>query len=130
MISVGAVVGGPECQFFDSRVRQFMRFTKEARAATSDEAEVNIVFHMPGSVIKPGYFGPRVGTFSRKEKAIMIQIGVEEEIVQSTSDNAVKQYIYEVVDEAIGIAKSEFDRRSISYDLEKDRQLLDSWHQS
>jgi hypothetical protein len=127
MISVGAVVGGPECAFFDARLRLFMRFVREARESAQDDSEVNLVFHLPGSIAKPGYVGPRVAKFSRKDKTLMIQVGVEEEIIRSDSEKDVLQYIYEIADEALGIAKSEFERKSMFYDLEADRQVLDSW---
>ena len=128
MISVGIITGGPECKFMDSHIRQLMRFIKHTRVSEVGKSEVNIVFHMPGSVVKPGFFGPHVEKVYPKEKTVTIEIGVEKEFVQSTSDKVVVQYIYEVTDEAIGIAKGEFERQSIPYDLEQDRQILDRWY--
>ncbi len=128
VISVGAVIGGPECAFMDNYVRSLMRFTKEKRLEnSSSNAEVNIVFHLPGSLMKPDYIGLRTGKFSKKENTLMIQAAVEAEFIASNDDAEVISYIFEVADEAIGMAKSFFDRNDVEYDIEMDRQLLDKW---
>jgi hypothetical protein len=128
MITVGAVVGGPECAFFEERVRKFMRFCRESfEAQPSPSAEVNLVFHLPGSIAQPGYTGVRRGRLSKAEKTLMIQVGVEEDLIRSTSEAQVERYIFDVADEAIATAKSVFDQNKIEYSLETDRHLLDRW---
>lgn len=127
MISIGAVVGGPECDFFRSHLSRLSRFCSENRNDGSDSGETNIVYHLPGSVIKPDYTGLRTAKFSKKEKTLMIQVGVEEEWIASTDDRTVLQYIYETADEALGIARGELARRGIDYELDADRRFLDRW---
>ena len=128
MISVGAVIGGPECAFMDMHVRSLMRFTKERRLADdSVNAEVNIVFHLPGSLTRPDYIGLRTARFSKKERVLMIQVAVEDEFIVARDNALVVGYIYDVANEAIGLAKSYFDKNNVEYDIEMDRKLLDEW---
>ena len=127
MISIGAVVGGPECGFFDSHLSRFMGYCEDKRLEGTHSAEVNIVYHLPGSIAKPDYVGMRTGKFSKKELALMIQISVEEEWIASRDAEQVLRYIYETADEAIGIAESEFRKRGIDYGIEADRVFLDGW---
>ena len=130
MISIGAVIGGPECAFMDKYVRLLMGFFIDNRSVDTSSAEVNIVFHLPGSIIKPDYVGLRTGTFSKKRKKLMVQAAVEDEFIRSTSSEEVINYLVEVSDEAIGIAKNFFDRKNMDYDLESDRKLLNEWKES
>lgn len=127
MISIGAVIGGPECAFFDSRLRRLMRYCRENRDKGTETAEVNVVFHLPGSVIRPNYVGLRTAKFSKKEKTLMVQVSVEEEWITSTDEKTVLRYIYETTDEALGLALGEFKRRGIEYDIEVDRRFLATW---
>lgn len=130
MISIGAVVGGPECDFFRSHLSRLSRYCSDNRTLGSDSGEVNVVYHLPGSIIKPDYTGLRTAKFSKKEKTLMVQVGVEEEWIASTDADAVLRYIYETVDEALGMAKGELDRRGIDYDLDADRKYLDRWKEA
>ncbi|MBS0261242.1 MAG: hypothetical protein JSS02_04740 [Planctomycetes bacterium] len=127
MISIGAVVGGPECIFFLSQLRKLMGFCQEARDRSSPTAMVNVVYHLPGSVCKPDYLGLRTATFSKNEKKIQVQVSVEAEWIDSRDEMTVLCYIYETADEALGLGFDEMNRRGIEYDLAADRLFLDSW---
>ncbi|MFV2059536.1 MAG: hypothetical protein ACC653_02565 [Gammaproteobacteria bacterium] len=131
MISVGADVGGPECDFMLSHIRFFMKFCKSKRLDdASGNAKVNVVYILPGSIHKPDFVGLRTDKFSLSEKTLMVQASVEDELVKSVDDNVVLKYIFDVADEAIGIAKSYFDKKGVEYDLERDRTMLDMWFDS
>jgi hypothetical protein len=127
MITVGAVIGGPECQRFDTQLRRFMRYCRENSQLGSNLAEVNIVYHLPGSIAKPDYTGVRLGRFSKAERTLMVQVGVEDEWIAAKDEEIILKYIHNSADEAIGLAKSELDRRGVPYDIEVDRRFLDSW---
>ena len=127
MISVGMVLGGPEHVAFDREVRKLMKFCRENRERGFAGSEINIVYHVPGSVGKPDYVGIRTGQFSKKERCLMVQIAVEEEFAALHDTNEIRRYIFETADEAIGIAKTELERKGIDYDIETDRVLLDEW---
>lgn len=127
MISVGMVLGGPEHVAFDQEVRSFMRFCRENRERGFADSEINIVYHVPGSLGKPDYVGVRTGKFSRKERCLMVQIAVEEEFAALDDTKKIRQYIFETADEALGIGKSGLERKGLDYEIETDRALLDEW---
>ena len=127
MISIGAVIGGPECNFFKVVLGRLMKFCVDNRNDGSHSAEVNVVFHVPGSIVKPDYQGLRTGRYSSRDKTLMIQVSVEEDWVALRDESKVLQYIYEVVDEALGLAKGEFKSKGIDYGLDEDRAFLDRW---
>jgi hypothetical protein len=121
------VLGGPEHVGFDREVRKLMRFCRENRERGFAGSEINIVYHVPGSVGKPDYVGIRTGQFSKKERCLMVQIAVEEEFAALHDTNEIRRYIFETADEAIGLGKSELQRKGLFYDLDTDRALLDEW---
>jgi len=127
MISVGMILGGPEPQAFDREVRSFMRFCRENRARGFAESEINIVYHVPGSLGKPDYAGVRAGKFSKKERCLMIQVSVEVEFAELEDSKKIRQYIFETADEALGIGKSGLERNGVAYEIETDRVILDDW---
>ena len=127
MISVGAVVCGSEVAFFDSVLQQFMQHCERSKNWTEADVRVNIVYDLPGSIWRPDYTGVRDARFSRKEKKLMVQVAVEDEWIKGRDRAVVEEYIFDTADEAIGIAKTRFDRVGIDYDIEADRQFLDRW---
>jgi len=130
MISIGAVIGGPECAFFDPLIRRFMKYCRENAKAGAPSVTVNIVYHLPGSINKPDYLGLRIGRFSTQGHCLVVQVAVEGELISSDDEATVLQYIYDTADEALGLAKSDLERRGVQYDLEGDRKVLDSWKQT
>ena len=127
MLSVGLVLGGPEESKFGQEVRSLMKFVRKNRERGFGGAEVNIVFHVPGSLKKPDYVGLRTGTFSKKERCQMVQVSVEDEFATSNDTERIRRYVFDVADEAIGIGKSALEKKKLAYDIELDRSLLDMW---
>jgi len=127
MISIGMVLGGPEHVGFDREVRKLMKFCRENRERGFIGSEINVVYHVPGAVVKPDYVGVRTGTFSRKERCLMVQIAVAEEFAALDDTDQIRRYIFETADEAIGLGKTELERKGVHYDIETDRALLDEW---
>jgi hypothetical protein len=127
MISVGAIIGGPESAFFDKVLCEFMRHCESEGHLSGEPAKVNIVYHLPGSVMPPDFAGIRPAKFSRKDQKLMIQVAVESEMASVRSRDEILDYIIDVADEAIGIAKTKFDSAKIEYDIKKDRAFLDEF---
>lgn len=127
MISIGAVHGGPEQLAFYKELGDFMRFCKENRARGFQDAMINIVYHVPGTLLRPDYEGVRTGKFSKRERCLMVQVAVEEEFAALDDSKKIRQYIFETADEAIGIGKSGLERKGLVYEIETDRALLDEW---
>ena len=129
MISIGAIIGGPECSFFDSVLCEFMRHCESEGHLSGESVTVNIVYHLFGLVMPPDYSGVRCATLSKPQKKLMIQAAVESEVVALRDRAEILDYIIDVADEAIGVAKDRFDRAGIEYDLQKDRAFLDNYRE-
>jgi hypothetical protein len=127
MITIGAIIGGSECAFFDSILCEFMRHCESEGRLSGEPVKVNIVYHLWGSVLPPDYIGLRTAKFSRKNRILMIQAAVEEEMNKVRDRNEILDYIIDVADEAIGMAKTKFESAGIQYDINKDRAFLNEF---
>lgn len=127
MISVGAIIGGPESAFFDKVLREFMRHCESEGRLSGEPVEVNIVYHLPGTIMPPDYAGVRLAKFSQKKQILMVQAAVESDMASVRNRDEVLDYIIDVADEAIGLAKTKFDNERIDYDINKDRAFLDEF---
>jgi len=125
MISFGAVAGGPECSFFLSVLQPIRICAKEERIGQTQSAEINVVFHLPGSIADPGYTGVRTAKFSKRQKTLMMQIGVEKAMVACQSEAEIRKYIQDVLLEAITVGESWLHKRGIAYDAPQDLSVLE-----
>lgn len=57
----------------------------------------------------------------------MIQAAVEYEMTNIRNREEILDYIIDVADEAIAVAKTKFDTSNINYDINKDREFLESF---
>ena len=127
MISIGAIIGGPESSFFDGILCEFMRHCESEGHLSGEPVKVNIVYHLPGSMMPPDFVGVRPAKFSRKDKKLMVQAAVESEMSTVRDRDEILDYIIDVADEAIGVAKTKFDSAKIEYDIKKDRAFLNEF---
>lgn len=82
-LSVGAVGGGPGTdRRWVAAVMELMRNVKELRASVDSPLAVNVVFQIPGPNLAPEFEGLRSGTFSRKERKLMVQVALDREAPQ------------------------------------------------
>jgi hypothetical protein len=130
MLSIGAIIGGPETDYFDTVLRGFMQHCEREAEWEEADVTVNIVYHLPGSVWRPDYIGVRDAKFSKAKKMLMVQISVEPEWIEERDRSVVEEFIFDTADEAIGVAKTRFERAGIDYDLGADRKFLNRWHQA
>jgi hypothetical protein len=127
MISIGAIIGGPESSFFDKILCEFMRHCESEGHLSGEPVKVNIVYHLPGSMMPPDFAGVRPAKFSRKDKKLMVQAAVGDEMATVRNRDEILDYIIDVADEAIGVAKTKFDSAGIEYDIKKDRAFLNEF---
>jgi hypothetical protein len=76
VLSVGAVYGGPEQQLWRDGVNSLMQRVATMREGVASQLNVNVVFHVPGSVLSPDYEGVRTGSFSKRDSLLMIQVAL------------------------------------------------------
>lgn len=127
MISIGAIIGGPESSFFDRVLCEFMRHCESEGHLSGELVKVNIVYHLPGSMMPPDFIGVRPAKLSRKDKKLMVQAAVEAEMADVRDRDEILDYIIDVADEALGVAKTKFDASKINYDIKKDREFLNEF---
>jgi hypothetical protein len=72
--------------------------------------------------VKPDYIGVRTAKFSKKEKMLMIQVSVPEEMKESTRQ---KQFLLDSIREGIQIARPRFQKANIAYPAESYLHLVE-----
>jgi hypothetical protein len=112
MISIGAILGGGELA--GSKIdRLICRFSSALPPVQNlSAASVNIVFHVPGSIVKPDYSGIRTGKFSAKLKKLMIQVPVPEIMLESPE---LEPFFHKSIIEAIAMAGKFFAKKKIQF---------------
>ena len=131
MMYVGYVLGGPELSYSNfTRATSGISFpipgepwpvpgrAPNPTVAYSERHDprpvggLDLVFHVPGSILKPPFAGMRTGKFSRKERLLQIQIAVPEAQLDAPS---LRQYLVDSVRSAIHLAVPKFIKAGIPY---------------
>lgn len=94
----------------DRLIRRFCRAVP--RVQDPDAFGVNIVFHVPGSIVKPDYSGIRTGRFSVKQKKLMVLISVPENLMDSPE---LEPFFHKSMIEAVHLAKGFFEKKRIEF---------------
>jgi hypothetical protein len=127
MLGIGAVFGGPELTGMpiDRCVSQLMEAVSAETASFPRGSgwALNVVFHVPGRKLPDiGYEGLRDGTFSRRQRMLMIQVAVPHEVVACENEEMVKAFLVDSLRQANKLAARYFKKRSIAWSQPK---LLD-----
>ncbi|MFJ2738832.1 hypothetical protein ACIO3O_04110 [Streptomyces sp. NPDC087440] len=77
---------------------------------SEDETAIDLVFHIPGSLLKPEYEGIRTGSLWRKRCIMQVQVAVPEELGAEEHDAIVRWYARKLVD-AVELARTTLPRR-------------------
>jgi hypothetical protein len=122
VLSIGSVVGGstPTNRRWRDAIRDLTSRVVEARSDVDSPLNVNVVFQVPGNIIKPDFDGTRTGRFSKKDSLLMVQVGLPEEVPEDV-EAYLKDAIYAALDEAERWA----ERRRQPHDLSQLRAILD-----
>jgi hypothetical protein len=100
-LSIGSVVGGntSENAAWREALKDLRKRVTEARRGVDAPLNVNIVFHVPGHLLKPEHAGVRTGSFSSRRALLMVQVALPE-IVPSNAAGYLIDAAYAAVDEA------------------------------
>ena len=120
---VGAVLGGPEVRSSSlvAAIQAVSRLCDRLRNQAAGEAAIDLVFHVPGSLIKPAYQGVRTGKFSKRDRILMVQVSVPESQVAGP-DPIV--FVVRSMRQAIGLAKPAFAKARIPFSVEEHLGLV------
>jgi hypothetical protein len=82
------------------------RRVKELRTDMVSPLAVNVVFQVPGRFLTPEFEGIRSGTFSRKERRLMVQVALPLD-VSATPDADLRTFVRDAVELAENFAQQE-----------------------
>lgn len=121
---LGSVVGGPEDIPAETLFGEISALIIAHRDKTpiSTKAGLNIVFHFPGSICPVTFKGIRTAKFSRKQKLLMVQVAVPEEVAASNNADA---FTLDSIREAIRLAKPIFEKAAIDFPMEDQLAFVD-----
>jgi hypothetical protein len=113
VLSFGTVVGGAteKNRPWREAVRDLSGRVSSIAKGMDAPLKLNVVFHIPGNLLKPDYDGMRTGRYSKSEAALMIQIALPEEVPQDPAG-----YIKEATSAAIEEATRWAARRRVQID--------------
>ena len=125
-IYVGAVLGGPDTR--ESRavlaIQGISRIGARRRKLTPLEGgSIDLVFHVPGSLIRPDYEGLRTGKFSRKQQMLMIQVAVPEVELEAEDP---ERFIFWAMREAVAMTAPAFKKAKIPFSADDHLALVDA----
>lgn len=125
MIAIGVQMGGPEQK--NSAIRDMLMVAMNAAIRVRQpnynngaSAWINPIFIVPGSILKPEFFGYELGHFSKKEKGLVIKIAVPQSVANG---EGVVEFIIQALREAIRLASERFKLRSIDFSTLKAEKL-------
>lgn len=112
MISIGSIFGGGELAGgkTDRLIRRFC--SALPRVQNPDAADINIIFHVPGSIVKPDYQGVRTGRYSAKMRTLMVQVSIPESLMESPE---LEPFLDKSILEAVAAAKDFFGKRKMNF---------------
>jgi hypothetical protein len=113
-------MGGPEplpCRHALDRVWRYFK-------GSEGRPFLNVVFHFPGSLIKPPYEGLRTGRFSSKEQGFMIQVAVPESVAESSDGDTASEFFLKSIEEALELSEPRWQKHKISFPFESARELI------
>jgi hypothetical protein len=100
-LSIGSILGGgsPWSTAWNDAIRALTIRVANARKGVVSPVNVNIVFHVPGDIIKPDFEGVRTGSFSKKMSLLMIQVALPEAPPEDI-DADLQSRVMQALDEA------------------------------
>ena len=125
-ISVGIIDGGPEAT--GSRIDRAVLLAMNLIAdeigdpELGVDPEVNVVFHLPGSICPNEFYGIRTGRLSRKQKLLMVQVGVHEDQLEAPD---AERLVWDWIREACQLAFTRFHKSGFEFDLQRTLDLVD-----
>jgi hypothetical protein len=124
MMYIGGVYGGPEVtgSTIDAAIGRVSALLGDSRVEES--ALLDIVFHLPGSLIAPDYQGVRTGRLSKRKGLLQIQVSVPQDI-HSKRQSEAELFVVDALRQAIRIAGPRFAKAKIPYRQSEYERLIE-----
>lgn len=122
MLYIGGIYGGPEGTRVGSAISKLKRLRGDEQIKNS--GSLDVVFHVPGSIVSPDYEGVRTAIFSKKRRLLQVQVGVPPDL-DRLDQCEIEQFLLSSLREAVQIAQPVFDKAKIPYQRDEYERLLD-----
>ncbi len=121
-ISLGSIVGGATAanRLWRDAIKDLGQGIRNARIDVEVPLSLNVVFHVPGNMLKPEFVGVRTGIFSKSKSLLMVQVAIPES-APSDPMAYLKDSVRAAIDEAVRWAA----RRKVLIDAFKLRDILE-----
>jgi hypothetical protein len=119
-LSIGSVLGGGIANrpWQDAIVALTHRVIA-AREDVESPLNLNVVFHVPGSMLKPEFEGVRTGRFLKPLRLLMVQVALPEAVPPDP-----ERYLLDAMGAAIDEAERWAKRRGLASDLDVLRTIV------
>lgn len=108
-LAIGSIIGGLGSRESEwkTAIRRLTRRVADLRDDLTSPLAVNVVFHVPGEIVRPDFYEPRTGKFSRRDGTVMIQVPLPDIPVPSDVDSVLVRACFQAIDiaERFGIEK-------------------------
>ena len=119
VLSVGVIYGGPETQRWRDSIRDLSRLVVMLREGVQSQLNVNVVFHVPGSILKPEFDGVRTGSFRKRDSLLMVQVALPLDIHDDPAS-----YLRDAMVSAVDEAEAWAVRRRTGFDTAPLHELV------
>jgi hypothetical protein len=101
ILTFGMLVGGSSAdgKSWEKAIWDMSYRIDRAMMDLKTSLKLNVVFHIPGNMLKPEFIGVRTGTFSKKMSLLMVQVAIPEALAEDVP-GYIKQATHLAIDEA------------------------------
>jgi Ankyrin repeats (3 copies) len=124
MLYIGEVIGGPELDRSPIVTALRRVFVARGEEDAVEGTRLDVVFHVPGSVLKPDFAGVRTGSLSRKTQMLQVQVAVPPEMVNADEDEGVG-FCLGALRNAVDAADARLAKAGMPFDARRLRDLVD-----
>lgn len=82
--------------------------------AEDEQGSLDLVVHVPGTVRKPSFEGLRSAKFSKKERMLMVQIALPEDLLEGEPAEILR-FLLDAMRQAIRLGQRRFEKAGIPY---------------
>lgn len=126
MITLGVQYKGPELKgspIFNALncAMDIASKVRDPKYKSGEEAWINPIYLVPGTVSKPDFEGYDIGHFSKKEKGLAIGIAVPQPVADG---KGIPEFIGSSLREAVRLAAAYFASKGISFSTLKAEKII------
>ena len=122
---IGASFGGPEFSHqpdvpWKTAIQELYRRVVVIREGVVSSLNLNVVFHVPGSLITPEFEGIRTSSFRRRDSVLMVQVALPAAVPEDQL-----AYLKHMVRETLPVVEQWNERKDRRFDLSILRSVID-----